>query len=156
MKKFYLKVYAFFIGITLLLGGLSGLVSRSGIKAYESLEKPMLTPPSAVFPIVWTVLYILMGIGISRVFLADSFEKGKPLLIFTAQLLVNFLWAPIFFNLQAFGFAFFWILLLWLLIAIMIVLFWRVDKTAAVLQIPYLLWVTFATYLTYSVWMLNR
>ena len=98
-----------------------------------------------------------MGIGAARIYLSPmSAQRTRSLLLFFLQLIFNFFWSIIFFNLQAFGFALIWLVVLWLLILWMILSFAQVDKVAALLQIPYLLWVTFAAYLNYGVWMLNR
>ena len=120
------------------------------------LQKPPLSPPGIVFPIVWGILYALMGIGAARIYLApESRERTRSLLLYFVQLMFNFFWSIIFFNFQRFGFALIWLLVLWVLILRMILAFRRVDKTAALLQIPYLLWVTFAAYLNFGVWRLN-
>lgn len=150
--------YLIWIVLVEAVGLLSGLLSREGTRAYEMLsQKPALTPPGIVFGIVWTILYGLMGIGAARVAAAPaSLHRSRALNVFVIQLIVNFFWSLLFFNAQAYGFALLWLLLLWVLIIIMIVLFWRVDRTSALLQLPYLLWVTFAAYLNYAVWQLNR
>jgi len=120
------------------------------------MEKPPLLPPAILFPIVWVILFALMGIGAARIYLAPPSEaRSRGLLIFLAQLAVNFFWSIIFFNLQAYGFALLWLLFLWLLILWMILTFRKVDRIAALLQVPYLLWVTFAAYLNLGVWLLN-
>ena len=124
---------------------------------YKQAVKPALTPPDIVFPIVWTILYALMGISAARIWLSKpTKERNHGLIIWGAQLFFNFFWSLIFFNLQAYGFAFFWILILWALIVAMIYTFNKTDRLAAILQIPYFLWVTFATYLNLMVWILNR
>lgn len=157
MKKTNLKVYAFFILLSEAVGVISGLISASGMAAYETAAKSAFTPPAILFPIVWTILYALMGIGAARVWLSPaSQERTRGIAVFFIQLAVNFFWSIIFFNLQAYGFAFLWIVALWILIALMILLFKESDPVAAWLQIPYLAWVTFAAYLTYAAWMLNR
>ena len=140
------------------VGILSGLLSRQGTQLYGELaEKPALSPPAVLFPIVWTILYALMGIGAARIAAAPQGPgRSRGLNLFVAQLVVNFFWSLIFFNARAYGFALVWLLLLWILIAAMIAQFRRVDKPAALLQVPYLLWVTFAAYLNYGVWQLNR
>lgn len=140
------------------MGALSGWLTREGTAVYaQTIMKPPLSPPGWVFPVVWTLLYALMGIGAARVYLTPpSKMRSLGLNLFVLQLMVNFFWSPIFFNLQAFGFAFFWLLLLWGLVVWMIVTFWKVDPLAAKLQIPYLLWLTFAAYLNFGVWYLNR
>lgn len=140
------------------VGVLSGFLSRGGMQLYNGMiQKPALAPPAILFPIVWTILYALMGIGAARIAAAvESSGRSRALNVFVIQLIINFFWGLIFFNAQALGFALLWLLLLWALIILMIVLFRRVDKTAALLQIPYFLWVTFAAYLNYAVWQLNR
>ena len=138
-------------------GVLSGLLSRQEMQIYaEMIQKPTLSPPAILFPLVWTILYALMGIGAARIAAsADGDLRSRALNVFVVQLVVNFFWSLIFFNAQAYGFALVWLLLLWVLIIAMILLFWPVDRLAALLQIPYLLWVTFAAYLNYGVWRLN-
>ena len=119
--------------------------------------KPPLSPPGWVFPVVWAILYALMGISAARVWLAaPSKARNLGLNLFVAQLIVNFFWSPIFFNACANGFAFLWLLLLWGLVLWMILSFWKVDSLAAKLQIPYLLWLTFAAYLNLGVYYLNQ
>lgn len=151
------KPYVFFIGLAEFIGLLSGLVTKNNLNIYQTLKKPPLSPPGALFPIVWSILYALMGIGAARVWLeAPSPERSRSLRIFITQLIANFLWSLIFFNLQAYGFAFLWLVFLWILILLMISSFYQVNKEAALLQIPYLLWVTFAGYLNFMIWYLNR
>lgn len=157
MDKSKLKTYGISILIAEAVGIISGLISASGMQAYDAVNKPALTPPDIVFPIVWTILYALMGISAARIWLApQTKERNHGLIIYAFQLFVNFLWSILFFNLQAFGFAFIWLLLLWVLIILMIVTFNKTDRLAALLQIPYLIWVTFAGYLNFMVWMLNK
>jgi len=155
MKR--LKTFAFWIIFAEAVGGLSGWLTREGVMTYQAaIEQPPLSPPSAVFPIVWSVLFALMGIGAARVYLAPaSGARSRGLLLFAFQLAFNFFWSIIFFNFQAFGFAFIWLIALWLLIAAMLLAFRGADKLAARLQVPYLLWVTFAAYLNLGVWVLN-
>ena len=152
------KRYAFWIGLSEAVGFLSGWLTRQGTKIYQTtVAQPPLSPPPAVFPVVWSILFALMGIGAARIYAAPpSSNRTRALLLFFVQLAFNFFWSIIFFNLQAFGFAFFWLLALWALIIGMMVTFARVDKPAAWLQLPYLLWVTFAAYLNLGVWLLNR
>ena len=158
MKKENWKVYAFWIGLSELVGILAGLLTRSGMQIYtEMVNKPPLTPPAIVFPIVWTILYALMGISAARIWLApESAERNRGLTVFVAQLIVNFFWPLFFFNLQAYGFAVLWLILLWVLVLYMILTFYKTDRLAAWLQVPYLLWLTFAAYLNLGVWLMNR
>ena len=152
------KQYALFIGLSEAVGLLSGLISREGTALYGQMAlKPPLAPPGWVFPVVWTVLYALMGIGAARVWSAPKTQaRSRGLNLFVAQLIINFFWSPIFFNARAYGLAFSWLLLLWALVFLMILEFRKVDKPAARLQIPYLLWLTFAAYLNRGVWQMNR
>ena len=140
------------------VGVLSGLLSREGTALFaQTAVQPPLSPPAILFPVVWTILYALMGIGAARIAAAEgSQQRSAALNVFVVQLVVNFFWSLIFFNARAYGFALVWLLLLWVLIIAMILLFRRVDLVAAWLQVPYLLWVTFAAYLNYMVWLLNR
>ena len=140
------------------MGGLSGWLTREGTKIYQqTIVQPPLSPPGWVFPVVWTILYALMGISAARIYqTAPSKSRSTGLNLFIAQLVVNFFWSPLFFNLQAFGLAFFWLLLLWVLVFRMIRSFRMIDPLAAKLQIPYLIWLTFAAYLNLGVWYLNR
>ena len=158
MNKSKWKTYAFWIGLSLGVGLLSGWLTRDGTAQYaQMLQKPPLSPAGWVFGVVWTALYTLMGISAARIWASPpSPGRSRGLNLFVAQLVVNFFWSPIFFNAGAYGFAFLWLLLLWTLVFRMILQFRRVDKAAAYLQIPYLLWLTFAAYLSYGVWQLNR
>lgn len=136
------------------VGLLSAALSRQGRELYAiSANKPALTPPDIVFPIVWTILYGLMGIGAARIGTApESRARSRGLNLFVVQLILNFFWSLLFFNVQAYGFALLWLLVLWALVILMILQFWRVDRVSALLQLPYLLWLTFAAYLNYGVW----
>ncbi len=152
------KAYLFWILGVEAVGMLSGFLTRKGSELYsQTIAKPPLSPPSIVFPIVWGILFLLMGIGAARIYLSPaSAERSMSLRIFLVQLGFNFFWSIIFFNFQRFGLAFGWLLILWGLILWMIFSFRKVDLLAALLQIPYFLWVTFAAYLNFGVWMLNR
>ena len=145
------------IAIPLAVGALSGFLTMGAMESFqETVKQSALTPPGIVFPIVWTILYTLMGISSARIYLAEpSEERTRGLTIYVFQLIFNFFWSLFFFNMRAFGFSLLWILALWALIGLMILSFRKVDPLAALLQIPYFLWVTFATYLTYTVWQLN-
>ena len=157
MNKRKIKPYAVSILLTLAVGGLSGFLTSMGMDSFDALTKPPLTPPSFLFPIVWTVLFILMGVGAARIFMTEpTAARNRDLIVYVVQLAVNFFWSIIFFNLQAYAFAFFWLILLWVLILTMIYLFCKVDKPAALIQIPYAIWVTFAGYLNLMIWLMNR
>ena len=120
-------------------------------------QAPPFSPPAIVFPIVWAILYLLMGIGAARIAMAPpSDARSRSLTLYLVQLFFNFLWPFVFFNLQWYGVAFLWLIALWLLVFFMIQSFRTVDPTAAALQLPYLIWLTFAAYLNLGVWLLNR
>lgn len=143
--------------IPLGVGALAGIATASGIKIwYQYLEKPVFNPPNWLFGPVWTVLYLLMGITIYRILIKPpSAERSRAALIFWIQLTLNGIWSFIFFSAQQLGWAFVEILLIWIAIIWMIRATRRVDKVAATLQIPYLLWVSFATVLNGALWWLN-
>ena len=147
----------FWIALSEGVGLLAALLTRESTMLFgQTVAQPSFAPPPWLFPIAWTILYGLMGVGAARVSLApECDDRSNALNIFVTQLIVNFFWSLIFFNAKAYGFAFVWLILLWLLIFWMILAFYKVDKTAAILQIPYLLWVTFAGYLNYAIWKLN-
>lgn len=157
MNKSKIKTYGISLLIALGVGGVSAFLTNMGMENFEKAVKPALTPPNIVFPIVWTILFTLMAISSARVYMSpNSDEKRRGLLIYIIQLAANFIWSILFFNFQAYGFAFFWLLFLWLLILLMILSFFKSDKLSAYLQIPYLLWVSFAGYLNFMVWILNK
>ena len=158
MIKHNWKTYLSWIAVSEAAGALSGWLSRKGQRIYPKIAaQASLAPPGWVFPVVWGILYILMGYGAARAYNApEGRDRNWALNLFFAQLVVNFFWSLIFFNARAYGFAFFWLLLLWVLALAMILQFRRVDPPAAALQIPYLLWLTFAAWLNLGVWYLNR
>lgn len=151
------KTYARWIALSEGVGALAGWLTREGTKWYSQYaEKPALTPPAAVFPVAWGILYALMGAGAARVAMGPPGEgRSAALRTFWLQLGANFLWSILFFNLRAYGAAFLLQAVLWGLIVWMTLLFAEEDRTAALLQIPYLLWVLFAGYLNLGVWKLN-
>ena len=141
--------------IALAVGGLATLLTQDSMEAYASIPKSKLSPPGAVFPVVWSALYILMGISAARIYLAHDSRREKALALYGFQLVVNFLWSIFFFRFQAYGVSFFWLLFLWVLVFLMIRKFFLIDRPAAWLQIPYLIWLTFAAYLSCEVWIFN-
>lgn len=148
----------FWIVLAEAVGALSGWLTRKGVKIYNAtVEQPPLSPPSIVFPMRLGDFVCTHGYwGCAGLSGSGTDARSRSLLLFLVQLVFNFFWSIIFFNLQAFGFAFLWLIALWVLILLMILSFRKVDKPAAWLQIPYLLWVTFAAYLNFGVWLLNR
>ena len=150
------KKLIIFLAIPLATGGLSALLS-GGMETYQSLNQPPLSPPGFLFPIVWTILYLLMGYASYRVYVSGSPRAAvkKALTYYGIQLFLNFLWPLIFFALQWYWVAFGVLVLLWVLIYLTMYQFGQIDDTAENLLIPYLLWVTFAGYLNLGVALLN-
>ena len=157
MNRTKIKTYLLWILLAEAVGGLAGWLTREDVKIYtDSIAQPPLSPPPLVFPVAWTILYALMGIGAARVALApDNPQRSRALAVFGLQLGMNFLWSILFFKFQLFGLALVWLIALWCVILWMITAFSRVEQTAARLQIPYLVWVAFAGYLNLGVWVLN-
>ena len=149
-----IKIYTKSILIPVAVGLLIGAITSSSIE-YNTLIKPVLAPPSILFPIVWTILYILMGVSYG-ILENKSLVDTEINFIYYFQLLVNALWSIIFFTFEWRLFAFIWLLILILLIVMMIMKFYQRDKIAGLLQIPYLLWSLFASYLNLAIYLLNR
>ncbi len=156
LKK--IKPYVIGILIPVAVGLLAALLTRGNMDVYDNISKPSLAPPAILFPIVWTVLYVLMGISSVIIYNRDADDKDqkRALLLYSLQLIVNFFWSIFFFNQRAFLFSFIWLILLWGLVIAMIYSFYKINKVAAYLQIPYLIWVTFAGYLNLMIYILNR
>lgn len=148
------KIYVKSILIPVIIGGVIGLIISRSID-YNSLQKPPLSPPSILFPIVWTILYVLMGISYG-ILDSKSLIELKTKIIYSLQLFVNATWSLIFFTLKWRLFAFIWIIILDVLVIVMIIDFFKKNKTAGLLQIPYLLWIIFASYLNLGVYLLNK
>ena len=157
MKKGQWKVYAFWIALSEAVGLLAGFFIRRGVELYSlTVTKPPLSPPDWVFPVVWGILYGLMGISAAKVWLAeDTKARQRSVNLFLIQLAVNFFWPLFFFNLQAYGLALVWLILLWVLVFLLIFNNRKIDQAAAWLLVPYLAWLTFAVYLNAGVYLLN-
>lgn len=144
------------ISVPLIVGGLSALLTKDSMNIYENLNTPPLSPPGFVFPIVWTILFILMGISFYLTTLFnDGEEKENAQKIYIIQLILNFIWSIVFFNYNNFILSFIILIVLWLFILKMIISFYKINPIAGYLQIPYLLWVTFAGYLNLMIILLN-
>lgn len=157
MKKIDWKSLIIAVIIPLLTGGLSALLTRSGMAAFESVNKPPLTPPSWLFPVAWSILYILMGIASYIIYKTDDIngDRKTALTVYGVQLLVNFFWSILFFGFEAYLISFAWLVLLWVLIIMTMLSFSKINKTATRLLLPYLLWVSFAGYLNLGVYLMN-
>ena len=153
------KTYLISILIPLLTGLISALLTSSNISLYYEINRPFLAPPTYIFPIVWSVLYTLMGISFAKIALSDNAEPSLKKFVYTLyiiQLVLNFIWPLIFFNQKSYSISFIIIVLLWYTILRMIIIFYQIDKKAALLQIPYIIWVTFASYLNLALALLNQ
>ncbi|MBQ8793804.1 MAG: tryptophan-rich sensory protein [Clostridia bacterium] len=155
--KFNLKRFLISIAIPLIVGGLSALITSENMNLYSRIETPPLSPPGWIFPVVWTILYTLMGVSFYLVWNSNAaiFEKKQAFTIYAIQLFLNFIWSPIFFNMRAYLIAFIVLLALWGFVLAMIIKFYKISKLAGILQIPYLIWLTFAGYLNLAIYLLN-
>lgn len=145
------------IGLTLAIGAIAGIATSAGVNNwYITLNKPVFNPPNYIFGPVWTILYVLMGISFYLILRsANTIIRKRAVSIFCIQLFLNFCWSFLFFYFQLVGIAFIEIILILLSIIIMIITFYKINRAASYLQIPYLLWVSFACILNGSIWMLN-
>ena len=143
------------LAIPLLLGMAASMLSKDSYWIYETITQPPLSPPQIVFPIVWTILYVLMGIASYRIYQSDSELTKGALTVYGIGLLFNVTWTLVFFVLQNFTLAFIWACIIWVLSALTIKSFRPIDKAAAWLMVPYLIWNTFAVYLSCGVMLLN-
>lgn len=153
MKKINYKLLIINIIIPLLVGIIGSILGNPN--NFEMINKPEFSPPAIIFPIVWTILYVLMGISAYIVISNDDTNKKQAYIIYILQLIVNGLWSLFFFRFGWYLFSFFWIILLIILVIIMIDSFYKINKTAGYLQIPYLIWLIFASILNLSIYLLN-
>ena len=142
------------LAIPLAAGELSALLTRGSMESFEALNKPTLSPPGWLFPVVWTVLFVLMGIA-SYLAAVSGGPNRTALAVYGVQLLFNFVWPLLFFRLAQYLPAFIWLVILWVLILVTAVLFYRISKPAGYLMLPYLAWVAFAGYLNLAIFLLN-
>ena len=151
-----LKRFLICLAIPLAVGGLAALLTMGSMDDFKSLNQPPLSPPAWLFPVVWTILYTLMGISLFIITGKEKSEdRSQSIVLFAIQLFFNFMWSIIFFNFKLYFFAFIWLVALWALIILMILSFKKISPLAAYLNIPYLVWVTFAGYLNLAIALLN-
>ena len=163
MKKLDVLKLVIAIAIPLLVGGLSAFLTKDAMMVFDTIKKPPLAPPGIVFPIVWTILYVLMGIASYLIYNLDENKltssqvvlKKNTLIIYVVQLIFNFFWSIIFFKFSMYKFAFVWLVLLWEPVFMFIKSAMKLNKAAAYLMLPYLLWMTFAAYLNIMIVILN-
>lgn len=153
-----LPTYLIAIAIPLVVGVVAALLTRGNMDIYEEIVKPPLAPPGILFPIVWTILYVLMGISSALIVInkensIDAATRG--LTNYGMSLLFNFFWPIFFFNLESYLISFIWLVVLFYLILRTVLEYRHVSRLAALLQIPYLVWVAFAGYLNCAIWLLN-
>lgn len=156
VQNLNIKKLLIFIVVTIVIGSFFAFFLMDEMKAYDSMDKPALSPPTIVFPIAWSILYILMAISLYIVSESkkDKEEKNKIYIVYSVQLILNSLWTLIFFGLKQRLLAFIWILALLVSVIYMTVLMYRVSKKAGLLQIPYILWLTFASYLNFAIYLM--
>ena len=144
--------------IPLAVGGFSAFLTRDGMEYFKTVSQPPLSPPAWVFPVVWTILYLLMGAASYLIVTSAASQprRERALTVYGLSLAVNFLWPIVFFTMRFYFGAFLLLLLLWVLSAVTALLFSCIDERAGKLMIPYLVWLTFAAYLNLGVWLLNR
>ena len=146
------------IAIPIVTGLLAAFFTRGNMHLLGQLNQPPLTPASWIFPVVWTILYVLMGIASYRVYIKGEYDSAAAfvLTIYGIQLIFNFFWSIFFFNLHWYLFAFIWLLILWAMVLFMNIRFYKIDIPAGHMILPYSIWVTFAAYLNIGIYMLNR
>lgn len=140
--------------IPLAVGGLSAFLTKNNMEIFKTLQKPPLSPPANLFPFVWTILYLMMGLA-SYIVLTSKKLNTLGLILYGVQLFFNFFWSILFFNKELYLFSFIWLIIMWLLILATTILFYHSTKFAGYLMIPYLLWVAFAGYLNFGIYLLN-
>ena len=151
-----IKPYAISILIAFAVGGIAALLTKNSMSMYNEIQKPALAPPGWIFPVAWSILYTLMGISSAMVYVKSQGNiLGNGIGYYVLSLVFNFFWTIIFFNLRMFLLSFIWLIILWLLILGTISGYSKISKKAAFLQIPYLLWVSFAGYLNFMIYILN-
>ena len=155
MSKENRSSFVISILLPLAVGSLSTLISGNR-SMYDMINKPALSPPAFIFPVVWTILYILMGISSYLIYESNNPGRRRALRTYAVQLLFNFFWSIIFFGFSQYFLAFIWLLALILVIIVMICQFYKISPAAAYLQIPYLIWCIFAAYLNFMIYIMNR
>ncbi|MBR2041752.1 MAG: tryptophan-rich sensory protein [Oscillospiraceae bacterium] len=155
MLKKYLP-YIISVLISLGIGGLSAYLTKESMPIYSAINRPALSPPPELFPIVWSILFVLMGIAAAIIWCSNGRKIDSALIFYGFQLVFNFCWTLIFFNFREYFAAFIWLIMLLVLIGITAVKFFKISRTAGWLLVPYFAWVAFAGYLNYMIWILNR
>lgn len=157
MKKIQWGKLILCLAIPLAVGGISTILTREAMEKFQTLQQPPLSPPAWLFPVVWTMLYLLMGLASYLIVTARAPErqKRKAILVYAVQLAMNFCWSLIYFNAKMYLIALFWLLVMWALIIWLCMLAWDIRRSATWCLLPYLAWVTFAAYLNFGIYLLN-
>lgn len=157
MKKLHIGTFIISLALPVVTGLISAALTSKTMEKYAFMSKPPLSPPAPVFPIAWTILYIMMGISLYLVLVTRSNNglKGMAVLLFILQLAMNFSWSIIFFNLEMYLFAFIWLIGMMIVVIVCAFKFADINKAAAYLLIPYILWLIFASYLNMGAYLLN-
>lgn len=157
MKRFRIGALILSLLIPLAVGGVSALLTMQNMAAYSGMNKPPLSPPAWVFPVAWTILYIMMGLASYFIFVADADPQVKRtvMIAYAVQLAMNFMWSIVFFNLSMYLAAFIWLVIMWVIVIFCAVKAKGIDRNATYLLVPYILWLTFAAYLNMGVYVLN-
>lgn len=158
MKKINIVALIVALFIPLAVGGISAALTAGKMAEYGTMNKPALSPPAWLFPIAWTILYLMMGLASYFIFNSESSSQSKwmALAVYGAQLVMNFMWSIIFFKWERYFIAFLWLMILWGLVIFCASQFRRINWPAACLLIPYILWLTFAAYLNFGSFLLNQ
>lgn len=155
MKKISIGTMILSLLIPLLVGGISAALSAKGMATYGEMRKPPLSPPAWTFSVAWTLLYVMMGLASYFVITSDSGNKKIAIVIYLMQLAMNFMWSIIFFRWGAYLPAFIWLFVMWCLVILCIARFYSINRLAACLLIPYIVWLSFAAYLNMGAYVLS-
>lgn len=157
MKRISIITLIISLFIPMLIGGISASLSAQGMAMYGAMNKPPLSPPAWVFSVAWTILYLMMGLASYFIIMseADGRSKAMALIFYGIQLLMNFMWSIVFFNLGAYLLAFVWLIIMWGMVIVCAFRFYSINKIATYLFIPYIIWLTFAAYLNLGAYMLS-
>ena len=153
---FKLRTLLWSMILTFAIAVAGGIVTYLGMDSFQAVQQPPLSPPAFLFPVVWTILFALMAFGAAVVYDSDNPNAPRALFVYALQLTMNFWWCVLFFGFALYLFSFVWLLLLCAAVLVMIILFYRIDRLAGLLQIPYLVWLCFAAYMNLFTWILNR
>lgn len=157
MKRISIVTLIIALAIPLLVGGVSAALSAKGMASYGTMIKPPLSPPAWVFSVAWTILYLMMGFSSYMIIASDAEPRKKTmaLIIYIVQLFMNFMWSIIFFNGKLYLAAFIWLIVMWLIVIFCAFRFYGINRGAAYLLVPYIMWLTFAAYLNLGAYILD-